>query len=111
VVALSDDCRPSQRQIPLLGSPLMADPTPSPGVEVRREGTNWRQWALWIAILLIAIIAVQNSQEVDVDFLFVNTTAPLIVALLLAAVLGAAVGYLAPVLRRHRRAERRREED
>jgi uncharacterized integral membrane protein len=89
----------------------MADPTPPPGVEVRREGTNWRHWALGIAILLILIIAAQNSQEVEMDFLFVNTTTPLIVALLLAAVLGAAIGYLAPVLRRHRRAERRREEE
>jgi uncharacterized integral membrane protein len=88
----------------------MADPTPPPGVEVRREGTNWRAWALGVAVLLILIIAAQNSQEVKVDFLFVNTTAPLIVALLLAAVLGAAIGYLAPVLRRHRRAERRRDE-
>jgi uncharacterized integral membrane protein len=88
----------------------MADPTRPQRVEARSEGTNWRAWALGIAVLLIVIIAAQNSQEVEVDFLFVNTTAPLIVALLLAAVLGAAVGYLAPVLRRHRRSERKRDE-
>jgi uncharacterized integral membrane protein len=87
----------------------MASPTQPQGVQTRSEGTNWRRWALGIAVLLIVIIAAQNSQEVEVDFLFVNTTAPLIFALLLAAVLGAAVGYLAPVLRRHRRAERKRE--
>lgn len=85
----------------------MADPTRPEGAEVRREGTNWRGWALGIAVLLILIIAAQNSQEVEVDILFLNTTAPLIFALLLAALLGAAVGYLLPVLRRNRRSERR----
>jgi uncharacterized integral membrane protein len=88
----------------------MADQTQPPGVQVRREGTNWRHWALGIAILLLAIIIAQNAQDVDVDILFVNTTAPLIVVLLIAAALGAVIGYVAPVLRRHRRDERRREE-
>lgn len=86
----------------------MADPT-QPGAQARREGTNWRGWALGIAVLLLAIIVIQNSQEVDVDILFINTSAPLIVLLLIAAVLGAIIGYVAPVVRRHRRDERRRE--
>ena len=91
-------------------SRLVADQS-QPGVQVRREGTNWRMWALLVAVLLLAIIVAQNSQEVDVDILFVNTSAPLIVLLLIAAVLGAIIGYIAPVLRRHRREERRRESD
>lgn len=86
----------------------MADAT-QPGAQARREGTNWRGWALGIAVLLLAIIVIQNSQEVDVDILFINTSAPLIVLLLIAAVLGAIIGYVAPVVRRHRRDERRRE--
>lgn len=87
----------------------MADQSQQPGAQVRREGTNWRGWALGIAVLLLAVIVAQNSQEVDVDILFINTSAPLIVLLLIAAVLGAIIGYVAPVVRRHRRDERRRE--
>ena len=84
----------------------MADQT-QPGTQVKREGTNWRGWALGIAVLLLVIIVAQNSQDVDVDILFLNTTAPLIVILLITAVLGAIIGYVAPVVRRHRRDERR----
>lgn len=88
----------------------MADPSQASGVQARREGSNWRQWAIGVALALLAIVALQNSQEVEVEILFVNTTAPLIAILLIAAALGAAVGYLAPVLRRHRRQLRHRDE-
>ena len=92
-------------------SRAVADPTHTPpGVQVRREGTNWRHWLLGTAALLLAIIILQNVQTVEVDLLFLNTNAPLIVLLLISAALGAVIGYAAPVLRRHRRAERRREE-
>ena len=43
---------------------------------------------------------VQNSQKVQVDFLFVHTTTPLIFALLIAGVLGALIGWLTPHVRR-----------
>ena len=92
-------------------SRAVADPTHTPsGVQARREGTNWRHWLLGTAALLLAIIILQNVQTVEVDLLFLNTNAPLIVLLLISAALGAVIGYAAPVLRRHRRAERRREE-
>lgn len=90
---------------------VAADPRQPPAVVTRKEGPNWRHWLLGIALLLIAIVALQNSQEVEVELLFVQTSAPLIAILLITAALGAAVGYLAPVLRRHRRHERRREEE
>jgi uncharacterized integral membrane protein len=67
----------------------------------RRRG--WRPWALGIAVILVIIIVAQNSQKVPVDILFIHTTMPLIIALLVAAVLGAVIGYVAPVVRRHRR--------
>lgn len=89
----------------------MADPNHPPPIETRREGTNWRHWAIGTVLTLLAIIALQNSQEVQVEILFVETNAPLIAILLIAAALGAAIGYLAPVLRRHRREERRRDKD
>jgi uncharacterized integral membrane protein len=92
----------------------MADPTKPHAAQPRSEGdgdggTPWRRWLLYAAIAVLAIVAVQNSQTVEVKFLTINGSAPLIVALLVAALLGAMIGYAAPVLRRHRRDERRRD--
>ncbi len=67
--------------------------------------SSWRSWALGIAVLLVVILIAQNSQEVEVKFLFVNTTTPLIFALLIAAVLGVVIGYVGPLVRRHRGGE------
>jgi uncharacterized integral membrane protein len=72
------------------------------------KGTNWRGWAVGALVALVVIVALQNSQEVRVDVLFVTVNAPLIVTLLVAVAIGALIGYVAPVLRRHRRDERRR---
>ncbi len=71
--------------------------------------SSWRTWAIGILIALVAIVALQNSQEVRIDVLFVNVNAPLIVTLLVAVGIGALIGYAAPVLLRHRRNERRNE--
>jgi uncharacterized integral membrane protein len=70
------------------------------------KGTNWRAWAVGILSALVLIVCLQNSQQVSVDVLFVSTEAPLIVILLVAVAIGALIGYVAPVLRRHRREER-----
>ncbi len=70
---------------------------------------NWRAWGVGVLIALVLIVALQNSQEVRVDVLFLNVSAPLIVILLVAVGIGALIGYLAPVVHRHRRAERRGE--
>jgi uncharacterized integral membrane protein len=75
-----------------------------------KKPLNWRAWLVGILVALVVIVALQNSQEVDVDVLFVNVSAPLIVVILLAAAAGALIGYAAPVLRRHRREERRQHE-
>ncbi|MGH2966951.1 MAG: LapA family protein [Solirubrobacterales bacterium] len=64
---------------------------------------NWRGWALGIAVLVAIIFIAQNSQKVKVKFLFVDTTTPLIFALLIAAILGAVIGYVAPLVRHRRR--------
>ena len=61
---------------------------------------------LAVAGLLLAILIVQNLQKVTVDFLFVETQTPLIVALVIAGALGALIGWAWPHVRRGRRQER-----
>jgi uncharacterized integral membrane protein len=75
---------------------------------VAAEGkqVNWRAWVVGILGALIVIVALQNSQQVRVDILFITVDAPLIVILLATAAIGALIGYVTPVLRRHRREER-----
>ncbi len=68
-----------------------------------KSQTNWRAWGVGALVALVLVVALQNSQEVQVDVLFSNMSAPLIVILLVAVAIGALIGYAAPVLRRHRR--------
>lgn len=75
-------------------------------MERRTESRNWRAWALGVLVALVLIVALQNSQEVSVEVLFASFKAPLIVVILLAVAIGAVIGYVAPVLHRHRRTER-----
>ncbi len=62
----------------------------------KREGTNWKHWVAGIAFVLLAILIAQNSQKVAVNFFFAETETPLVFALLIAGLLGALVGFLAP---------------
>jgi uncharacterized integral membrane protein len=75
---------------------------PPDELQPQAQKSSWRAWALGIAVLLVVILIAQNSQDVKVKFLFVDTTTPLIFALLIAAVLGAVIGYVGPLVRRHR---------
>lgn len=72
-----------------------------------KKPVNWRAWIVGTLVALVVVVALQNSQQVDVDVLFINLNAPLIVIILASAAIGALVGYAFPVLRRHRREERR----
>jgi uncharacterized integral membrane protein len=74
-----------------------------------KEGkqVNWRAWIVGVLVAIVVIVALQNSQQVRVDVLFVTVDAPLIVTLPAAVAVGALIGYVAPVIRRHRRDERR----
>jgi uncharacterized integral membrane protein len=71
-----------------------------------KKPTNWRGWLVGGLSALVLIVALQNSQEVSFDLLFASFHAPLIVIILLAVGIGVLIGYVAPVLRRHRREER-----
>ena len=65
-----------------------------------KEGRGWKTYVLGTAGLVLAILILQNLQEVEVKFLFINTTIPLIFALLIAGALGALIGWAAPRVRR-----------
>jgi uncharacterized integral membrane protein len=71
-----------------------------------KKPVNWRAWLVGILSALILIVALQNSQEVRFDVLTASLEAPLIVVILLAAAIGALIGYIAPLIRRHRREEK-----
>jgi uncharacterized integral membrane protein len=75
----------------------------------KKEGRGWRVYVLAVAALLLAILIVQNAQKVTVDFLFVETETPLIIALVVAGALGALIGWALPHVRRSRRVERERD--
>jgi uncharacterized integral membrane protein len=78
-------------------------------LQPQRKETNWKAWGLGILVVLVIIFIAQNSQSVKVKFLFVDTTAPLIFALAIATILGMIIGYVGPVVRRHRRQDDTRE--
>lgn len=68
---------------------------------------NWRAWIVGILVAIVVIVALQNSQQVRVDVLFITVDAPLIITLLAAVAIGALIGYVAPVVHQHRRAKHR----
>jgi uncharacterized integral membrane protein len=71
-----------------------------------RKSASWRAWVVGALVTLVMIVALQNSQEVRVDILFVTVDAPLIVILIVAVTVGASIGCIAPLVLRHRREER-----
>jgi uncharacterized integral membrane protein len=72
-------------------------------MEQEKKQVSWRALVAGVLGALVLIVALQNSQRVEVDVLMVNLTAPLIVVILVAAGVGAVVGYVAPLIRRHHR--------
>lgn len=71
-----------------------------------KKPVNWRAWLIGILSALVLVVALQNSQEVSFDVLFASFKAPLIVVILLSVGIGILIGYVAPLVRRHRREEK-----
>lgn len=65
----------------------------------RKGGGDWKRWVAGIAAIALLILIVQNSQKVEVNFFFASTETPLVFALLIAGLLGAIIGWLAPRVR------------
>jgi len=75
-------------------------------MQQEKKPVNWRAWLVGVLSALVLIVALQNSQEVSFEVLFASFNAPLIVVILLAAAIGVLIGYIAPLVRRHRREEK-----
>jgi uncharacterized integral membrane protein len=77
-------------------------------VSEQKKPVNWRAWIVGALVAIVVIVALQNSQQVRVDVLFVTVDAPLIITLLAAVAIGVLIGYVTPLIRRHRRDETKR---
>jgi uncharacterized integral membrane protein len=74
----------------------------------RKEGVSPGVVALIVAAVLLLIFVLQNDEQRPINFLFWHFYARTWVALLVAAVLGFAVGFLVHWLRRRNRDDRAR---
>ncbi len=72
-----------------------------------KKPTNWRAWIIGILIALVVVVCLQNSQTTEIEVLFVNFEAPLIIVLAIFVLVGMLIGYIGPVYRRHRREEKK----
>ena len=70
-----------------------------------RRGPAWRHWAFGVLGVILIVFILLNAQEVEINFIVGTATAPLIFALAIAGLLGFAVGWLAPRIRRGRERE------
>lgn len=64
---------------------------------------SWRFYAASALSVLALIFVIQNTEETNVTFLFAQTRLPLFFALIIAILLGALIGWLAPRVRGQRR--------
>jgi uncharacterized integral membrane protein len=87
-----------------------AEPAPSGPGRTRQTGkTIGRGLALGLLVfvtVVLVLFVVFNGQTVRIDLVFGNVDAPLVLALLIAAVLGALVGWLTSLVLRTRRRHR-----
>ncbi len=71
-----------------------------------KDGRGWRFYLACLFAFLAFIFVIQNTDETRVTFLFAETQMPLFFALIIAILLGAAIGWLTPKVRSSNRHER-----
>lgn len=64
------------------------------------QGRGFKGWLLILGGVLLALFLVLNLQQVEVDLIVASVKMPLIIALAIAALLGALVAWALPRLRR-----------
>jgi uncharacterized integral membrane protein len=65
------------------------------------EGRGARFWFIVVLAAFGVLFAAVNFQKVTIDFIFGETHAPLVVALLISGGIGFLIGLAMPRLRRH----------
>jgi uncharacterized integral membrane protein len=79
------------------------DTHPAGDREYRDRGSRVGLIIALIVAIAAVIFVLQNSDETDVEFLFLNTTVPLSVVIVVSMVLGAVLGSFLGYTRRRRR--------
>jgi uncharacterized integral membrane protein len=69
----------------------------------RSTGERARSGAVLVLAVLIILFAVENSNEVQVDWLLGSGKAPLIIVILITLLVGIVITYLAGRMARHRK--------
>lgn len=98
-------------QVPVAGRPTAPPPTaPAPATPARSTGrTIGRTLALALLVfvtVMLVLFVVFNTQTVDISLVFTDVEAPLVLALVMAAVLGGLFVALAGAVLRARRRNR-----
>lgn len=77
-------------------------PAPLPGSKPGKD-RGWRFYAVIVVVVLALVLIFQNSQKVQVDFIFATAETPLFFILIITFALGALTGWLLPHVRRGRK--------
>jgi uncharacterized integral membrane protein len=67
----------------------------------RREGRGARFWFTVVLIAIGFVFVAVNFQKVTIDFVVGETKAPLVIALLIAGLIGFLIGLVLPRFRGH----------
>ena len=87
----------------------LAMPDPDHIARAKQGNSNDRGWRFYVACalgVLALVVIIQNTDSTQVKFLFAEFNMPLFFLLILAVLLGAAIGWLTPKVRRSNRVER-----
>ena len=86
------------------------DPEPQDEWTTRREGPGGKVIVLLIAVGLLILFVLQNTEEIRIDLLFWHGRWPAWIVILLVALLGLVVGWIAATTRGRRLRSRDRGE-
>jgi uncharacterized integral membrane protein len=79
--------------------------------EYRGSGIMWSGVAIIVSMALLVVVAFQNTQDVEFDFLWFDVAIPLILILAITAGLAVVATETVGFVWRHRRRRHRRERD
>jgi uncharacterized integral membrane protein len=90
----------------MVASPTMNERRSAPDSEQRGKERGWRFYLAVFFAVVAGVFVLQNTEDTNVKLLFAEFEMPLFFALLLATLLGIAIGWLTPKVRRDSRRER-----